>query len=232
MRRSLEIAGAIASIASLVLSVVVFPDFWAWFYPLPFIVVLVIALAISVGLNVRHWLQVSPADQRRLDQIFSALPREAIRRIEYEDFAVAWPADLLHPVQLFYNELGDAEHEFQPKPLERARQKLRHAAGQFLEEEAMKAIMAPDTDRRWIGIASGELDVAPPEKRQLYEERQHDIHLAATEFTSAHHALVRVAKKRGFDLSGLDSDVPKPSWTGVPPIKPSPVQAQWFDQEW
>lgn len=232
MRRVLEVTGAIASIGSLVLSVVVFPDFWAWFYPLPLIVVLVIALAISVGLNVRHRLQVLPADQNRLNQIFSAVPREAIRRIEYEDFGVAWPADLLHPVQLFYNELGDAEHEFQSKPLERARQKLRQTAERFLEEEAMKAIMAPDTDRRWIGIASGELDVAPPEKRQLYEERQHDIHLAATEFTAAHDALVRAAKPRGFDLGSLDSEVPKPSWTEAPPIEPNPVQARWFDQEW
>ncbi|HET8815537.1 MAG TPA: hypothetical protein VFM51_11360 [Solirubrobacterales bacterium] len=232
MRRVLDIAGAIASIASLGLSLVVFPGFRAWFYPVPFIVLLVIALAISVGFHIRHRLQVAPADQKRLDRIFSALPREAIRRIEYEDFGIAWPADLLHPVQLFYNELGDAEHEFQSKPLERARQELRQAAGRFLEEEAMKAIMAPDNGRRWIGIASGELDVSPPEKRKLYEEREHDIHLAATEFTSAHDALVRVAKKRGFDLSSLDSDIPKPSWTGIPPIEPSPVQARWYDQEW
>ena len=211
MRRLFEIAAGVASIAG---GIAVAYSIRGWLYPLPMVILLSVALVGCIAFQVRGRRQPPSDDQRRLDQIFAALPREAIRRIEYEDFAVAWPADLLHPVRVFYNELGDAEHEFRSKRVEHARHRLFEAAGQFINDEAMKAIMAPDSDRRWIGIASGELDVAPPDKRRLYEERQQSIHGAAADFVAAHNALVRVAKKRDFDLHALDSDVPKPSWTG------------------
>lgn len=224
MRRAFEIAAGVASIAG---GVALIYGIRGWLYPLPLVILLSLALVGCVGLQLRARLPQPKDDQRRLDQIFTALPREAIRRIEYEDFVVAWPADLLHPVRVLYNELGDAEHEFRSKPVERARRKLYEAAERFIEVEGMKAIMAPDSNRRWVGIASGELDVAPPEKRLLYEERQQSIHRAAADFVGTHDALVRVAKKRGLDLQALDADVPKPSWTGVPPVDPNPVQARW-----
>jgi hypothetical protein len=87
--------------------------------------------------------------------------------------------------------------------------------------------MAPDSSRRWVGIAAGELDVAPPEKRLLYEERQQSIHAAAGAFVAAHDALVRAAKKCGLDFRALDSVIPERSWTGVAPVGRSPIRAHW-----
>lgn len=224
MRRVFEIAAGVASIAG---GIALAYSIRGWLYPLPLVILLSVALVGCIAFRVRDRRQPPNNDQRRLDQIFAALPREAIRRIQYEDFAVAWPADLLHPVRVFYNELGDVEHQFQSKKVEHARQRLYEAAGRFIHDEAMKAVMAPDSDRRWIGIPSGELDVAPPDERRGYEERQQSIHGAAADFVAAHDALVRVARKRGLDLHALDSDVPRPSWTGQSPVSPSPVRARW-----
>jgi hypothetical protein len=171
--------------------------------------------------------RVPSDDQRRLDQILSTLPREAIRRIEYEDFAIAWPADLLHPVAIFFNDLGYVEHEFGTKSIESARQTLRDAAGTLLQVEAINAVMASDPDRRYVGIPPAELETASRVDRDFYEGRQELIRQTAHRFVDAHDALVREARKRGFDLEALSSEVPKPSWTGGPPVSGPPVRARW-----
>lgn len=227
MRRGFEIAAGIASIAGFLLAVILIPGVWSWLYPLPLLVLVSLALIGCLGFQVRLGRLEPAHDQQLLDRLFTVLAREAIRRIEYEDFVLAWPADLLHPVRVFYNELTDVEHEFRSKPIERARRRLHDAGHRLLEVEGMNAIMAPDSRRRYVGISTGELDVATSEERRLYEGRQEAIHRAALDFIEAHGALVRAAKKRGFDLQALDSAVPKPSWTGVPAGDPSPVRARW-----
>ena len=124
MRAKFEIAAGVASILGLVTTIALASGFWNWLYPLPLVLVMGLALVACVGLRLHARFQVPPGDQERLDQLLTALPREALRRIEYEDFAVAWPGDLMHPVGVFFNELGDVEHEFRCKPVERARKKL------------------------------------------------------------------------------------------------------------
>jgi hypothetical protein len=132
MRRALEVVGAIASIAALFITILVTRDLWDSLYPLPLILLLCVALVVCVTFFVRERQRVPADDQRRLDRILSTLPREAIRRIADADLSVSWSSDLLHPVSVFFNDLGFVEHEFRVKPLESARRKLYAAAGEFL----------------------------------------------------------------------------------------------------
>jgi hypothetical protein len=228
MRRTLEVIGSIASIVGLILSALVVFDLWDRLDPMPLLLAcLAVALAACLAFMVRQRRRVPSDDQRRLDQILSTLPRGAIRQIEYEDFAIAWPADLLHPVAIFFNDLGYVEHEFGTKSVESARQELRDAARNLLQVEAINAVMAPDPDRRYVGIPSAELETASRVDRDFYEGRQELIRQTARRFVDAHDALVREARKRGFDLQALSSKVPKPSWTGIPPVSGPPVRARW-----
>lgn len=227
VRRALEIGGAIASIAGFLATVILAPGVWDWLYPQPLLILAGVALIVCFGLFLHDRRRVPADDQKRLDEVFSALPREAIRRIEYEDFALAWPADLIHPVRVFINELADVEHEFRTKPIESARRTLFGAGKHLVEVEGINAVMAPDSSRRFVGIAAGELDGALPEERQRYEARHQAIRRAAGDFIGAHDAFVRLAKNRGFDLHALASDPPRQSWTGVPRFDSSPVRAHW-----
>jgi hypothetical protein len=59
---------------------------WSRLYPLPLIVLLALAL---VAFWAYVWIErrrPSQADQLRLDHLLSVLPRDAIRRLEGEDF--------------------------------------------------------------------------------------------------------------------------------------------------
>lgn len=225
MERGLGIAGSIASVIGL-LVVLVSPGFRDWVYPLPLVIGLVALLAAAVGVFLRAQRRPSTADQKRLDQLFAMLPREAIRRIRYEDFGIAWPDDLMYPVYMFYNDFGDVEHQFDSKTLEKCRIQLRETAENFTAAEAM-AIPTRHGDRRYLGIASGELEVASEDEWHRFEEHRVAIHQAAIAFADAHDSLVKEAKQRRFDLGCLDSERPKRSWTGVPPVEPTPVRARW-----
>lgn len=225
MERWLGIAGSIASVIGL-LVVLVSPGFRDWVYPLPLIFGLVVLLAIVTGIFVRAQRRPSTVDQKRLDQLFTMLPREAIRRIRYEDFVIPWPDDLTYPVYTFYNEFGDVEHHFDSQALEKRRSQLRETADDFIAAEAM-AIGTRHGDRRYLGITSGELDMASEDERRRFQERRFAIHRAATDFADAHDSLVGKAKRRRFDLGCLGSERPKRSWTGVPSVEPTSVRARW-----
>ena len=198
MERWLSIAGSSASLLGLV-AVLVSPGFRDWVYPLPLTIGLLILLVIAIGSFVRAQRRASTADQKRLDQLFTMLPRDAIRRIRHEDFGIAWPDDLTYPVYMFYNEFGDIEHQFDSRALEKCRGQLREAADKFIAAEAM-AIGTRHGDRRYLGIASGELDMASHDERRRFEDRRLSIHQTASDFADVHDSLVGKAKRHRFDL--------------------------------
>jgi hypothetical protein len=186
---------------------------------------------------------VDPSDQRRLDQLFHVLNRDAIRRIKWEDFYIAWPATIMHPVVVYVQELTDVEHTFDDPVLEKLGDDLTSKAATFAHEEAWTSVDHPRLDaRRYVGVSQGEAD-GDPEMLKRLREGAEKILGAATEFTTAHDDLVKAAKDRGYNLDALGrdrhprvrdldeiyepeqrrswSDAPAPPWPGGP--GPSPT---------
>ena len=185
---------------------------WRWLYPLPLISVLAVLLALSlvyIGLAKR---KPSLADQQRLDRVLSTLPREAMRRIEQEDFVAAWRARIVYPVAKYLNEMDGSEEHFDSRALEKRRRSLYQAADRFTYAEAMKGFSHQLANGfRNTGWSDGELDV-DPEKLALAEERGQAIRSTAAELLEAHEDLVHAARRRGLSLDALSSDPPVASW--------------------
>jgi hypothetical protein len=211
-----KVAGALVTalgvVASLIAVVAARDAIWAWLYPVPLIAVLTTALGatwIYVGLERR---KPSDADQRRLDRLLGALPREAVRRLEGEDFAAPWRERSVYPFTYYLHELDGPEEQFSAKAMERHRNRLYVAVDKFLWAEAKKGF-AHEQARgfRNTGWSLGELE-GDDDKLALAEERSREIRSAAAAVISAHRALLKLASSRGYSLAAIASPLPVASW--------------------
>jgi hypothetical protein len=201
------------------------PGFAHWFLPLPALVVACLALIVVLLAMIRR-RRPGAADQVRLNRLFATVPREAIRNIRGQDFSGPWPDELIDPVASFYRNLGEVEHRFDLRKLEKRRARLHRAAGLFLEEEAAAFDWDGGPQRRFLGVTPARLETASSVERERFERRRSKLHAAALAFLQAHDALVEEAKDRGFDLGALEGDLPTRSWTGAD-IQPQVVRARW-----
>lgn len=216
----------IGSLAS-ILAIAFVPGLWAALYPLPLLV------AIGIVCGVLCWLlwrrssdAPASADQRRLDQLFGTLPRDSIRSLSEEDFGLPWRPEILAPVRQFHRELADVEHELDRKELEELRRPLHEAAGRLLDAEGANGFTMSEGPWRYTGFSPNDLETATPGERHVFNRRRLGIQKARDAFVEAHDALVRRAKRDGFDLRMLSAATPPEPETPYP-VRPSPVRAQW-----
>lgn len=211
----LTVSGSLASILSLVLAVAFAPESFSWLVsPLGFL--LLIAFLGAALLYLIFLLRRAPKaeDQERLDRIFRLLPRRLLRSIREQDYSIPWKDELIHPISVFSRELGEVEHRFETRRLEKCRRRLRETAEEFLEEEA-GAFDFRREGYRYLGMSSGALETASKGERDRFERRRSQIYAASREFIAAHDALVEEAKRQRFDLGELKANPLKPSWTGM-----------------
>jgi hypothetical protein len=213
MRKALSISGAaLGAVASVIAIVAVRKALWSWLYPLPLIVLLAVALIASC---VYIWIErrrPSEADQLRLNRLLSALPREAIRRLEGEDFVAAWRERSVYPLVYYVHELDGPEEHFDSKAMERCRERLYAAAKSFIWAEAMKGFHHQlATGFRNTGWSQGELE-DDDDKLAKAEARGHELRSAAADVLAAHGHLLAVARRRHYDLAAISSDAPVFSW--------------------
>ena len=98
------------------------------------------------------------------------------------------------------------EHSFHDSVLEPLRDDLFSKAAKFVHAEAWNGVQHPRNEaRRYCGITQGDAEV-DPEKAKLLYEKALAIHVAATDFFTAHTDLVQAAKDRGYNLDALRRD--------------------------
>ena len=203
------IVGAVGFVAA-VLAIVQNADaIWQWLYPVPLIVGLAAAL---VGSWVYFWTaHASPSaeDQRRLDRLLKALPREATRRLESQDFVAPWPERSVYPTQFYVNELDGPEDHFASRRLEKKRRRLYESAVSFIEADAWKGFPHPMREGfRNTGWTIGELE-EDTEKARMAKERAAELQSLAAEALDAHEALVKEARREGYSLAASESVAPE-----------------------
>ena len=201
--------GAVATFFALLFAALAVPGLGDWLYPLPLVIGLALLLAGSWAYFVWTWRQPTAVDQARLDALLQASPRSAVRRIDFEDFAISWPEDLTDPVVALL-QLHDVEHRFDDPVLERRRVALMEEAQRFFDVEAVNGFPhGGNRNRRYVGIYEGEFDAMITEKDHrlfaLFTERQRAIHGAAGDLVSAYDALVAEAKRRRYALGAIES---------------------------
>jgi hypothetical protein len=205
-------AWTLGLVASIVAVVTAREAIWGWLYPAPLIAMLAAALG---GTWAYMWFgqnRPSAGDQQRLDRLLSTLPREAIKRLESEDFIAPWRERTVYPFTYFVNELNGPEEHFNAKSLEQRRTRLYSAVDAFLWAEAKKGFMHPHAKgRRNVGWMLGELE-GDDQKLALAETRAAEIRAAAADVIAAHDNLVRAGRRRGYNLATLSSEAPVASW--------------------
>jgi hypothetical protein len=228
-REFLKVLASLTAVVGFLLTWIFKPGVVDWLYPLPLVILLALALALVVAFGLRSRRRPSAGDQKQLDRILAVLPRDEIRRIRGFDFGIAWPEDLVQPVSVFDRELGDVEHRFNSRAMEKLRVELRAAADDLIEEETGAFQSDRVSGRRDLGISSGALETAPLEERNRFERRRQRLHSAATKFCEAHDSLVERAKDLGYDLSALEAPPARRSWTETRAVEypPAGVRAQW-----
>lgn len=227
MGRVLSVTGGVLSAVSAIIALIVL-DRSDWekvgeaTFPWPLVIVLAALLlgTYSYLAYQRFWRTPGPMtgwvgvseDQAPLDRIFEQLPRSVVREIECEDFGGSWREDLTWPLNPFVHEFDGAENEFATEELEARRRKLFESAKQLLIEEAGKGWDHKMADgRRNVGWT--DLEISEDfEKLKLARGRSDAIYAAAQEFSAAHDAFARTAKKHGLALK-LDGDPPQPPWS-------------------
>ncbi len=213
MTKVLKFIVAVLGVVASIVGIAVAPrSFWCWWYPLPLIVLLAVALAGSWAYFLLSRRGPSKADQERLDRLFRVLPRQAVRRIEDADFHAGWKRDVNWPVSKFVYDMDAPEDRFDNRKLESARRRLYEKAFEFDGANATHGFPARGRNQlewRDTGSSAGELEMLPPEQLAQAEERAVTIASAARETVEAHDALVKAARRRGFNLDALASDAPE-----------------------
>jgi hypothetical protein len=206
-RLTLRTVGVLLALLFAALAV---PGLGDWLYPLPLVIGLAAALVGSWTYFLWTQRRPSSVDQGRLDTVLRTLSRDAIRRIDAEDFALAWPDDLLDPVVELLRSYGDVEHRFEDVAIERRRAALMVAADRLAETEGHHGYPHPVAhSRRYVGIREHEFDAMTTAKDRelfgLFTERQRAIHRAAGEVVDAYDALVVEARRRRYSLGAIES---------------------------
>lgn len=173
MRKALNVSvGAVAAVIAIVAAR---KTVWSWLYPLPLIVLLAAGLAASWAWVWIERRRPSNADQLRLNRLLSALPREAIRRLEGEDFVAAWRERSVYPFVYYVHELDGPEERFDSKAIERCRERLYATAKSFIWAEAMKGFHHHlASGFRNTGWSQGELE-EDDDKLATAEARGHEL---------------------------------------------------------
>jgi len=204
--------GTIGVLGSLIAIVSAPSAIWDWLYPVPLIAVLLAAL---VGSWIYIWAaqrKPSQADQQRLDRLLSALPREAIRRFEGEDFATPWRERSVFPVTWYVQELDGVEEHFDSKAMEKRRRRLYAAADRFMWEEAKKGFVHEQRSGfRNTGFSLGEIE-GDDKKLAMAEERGEILRSAAAEFLKTYDDLLATARRYQLKLDAMSSDPPVAPW--------------------
>jgi len=214
--RTLGAVGSVASVIGTIVAVAVIPGLGAWLYPLPLIVVLVLALVTSWMFFLISRRGPGQADQERLNRLLSTLPRQAIRRVREEDFSSAWDDDLTYPVTKYLYEHESVEDRFDNRALERRRKHLYEVADKFVHAEGANGFSHRTAHgSRYTGWAGMELE-EDSEKCKTAEKRRVAIRSPAVEFVKAHDDLVSAAKHRRFKLEALAHETPRPTWREQP----------------
>lgn len=172
-----------------------------------------VALAITTTvLAVRLLLSDKPApgsaahrenDQRLLNAIFMALPRNVMRMMSQHGFRSAWPAIISDAPLVFVEEFGEVEHQFLDPPLEEARARLYACADTFVDESASRIFPARNgRDFYNTGYAAWEIE-DQRELQSLMRERQDVLSSLARKLVAAYDEFVRVARHRGFRVDAI-----------------------------
>jgi hypothetical protein len=152
------------------------------------------------------------ADQQRLDRLLSALPREAIRRFEAEDFASPWRERSVFPVTWYVHELAGAEEHFDSKAMEKRRRCLYATADRFIWAEAKRGFAHEQRNGfRNTGFSLGEIE-GDDKKLTIAEERGEILRSTAAEFLKAYDDLVVTARRCQLKLDAISSNAPVASW--------------------
>lgn len=201
--------GLVASIIAIALAP---RSFWCALYPLPLIALLVVGLAGSWAYILLSRRGPSPADQQRLNRLFGVLPRQAVRRIADADFHAGWSRNVNWPVSIYVNDMDAPEDRFDSRKMERARARLLETARRFDYVNAKHGFphaQAHAEGWRNTGWSPGEVEGLPEKQRAMAEKRARAITIAAEEMVEAHDALVKAARRRGFNLDALASQAPE-----------------------
>lgn len=188
-------------------------DAWDFLYPVPIVIAALAALALSWGFFLMRHRGPSRADQQRLDRLLTLLSRKAMRRVDQEDFATSWSADLAWPARSYVEGHYDAVEEyFDSRAMEKKRKRLFESADKFAWAEAMNGFVHHGPGGyRDTGFTEGELEYKESAPAKA-ERREKAISTAAVEFVHAHGDLVKLAKRKGFVLDALSAEVPTPFW--------------------
>jgi hypothetical protein len=213
MRKALNVsAGTVGAVAAVIEIVAHREALWSWLYPLSLIVLLTAGLVASWAYVWIERRRPSDADQLRLDRLLSALPREAIRRLEGEDFVAAWRERSVYPLVYYVHELDGPEERFDSKAMERCRERLYATAKSFIWTEAMKGFNHQlAIGFRNTGWSQGELE-EDGDKLAKAEARGHELRSLATDVFTAHGELLAVARRRHYDLTAALSQAPYSLW--------------------
>jgi hypothetical protein len=213
MKRVLTaIASGLGLIASIIAIVSARSAIWKWLYPVPLIILLAGALAGLLGYT---WLQrqrPTEADQERLDRLLATIPRDAIHRLENEDFATPWREASVYPFVKYVEELRASEEHFDSRSVERRRGLLYEAANQFIWAEAKNGFVHQHRENlRNTGWLLGDLE-GDERALTIAEKRASTIRDAAADVIAAYEDLLAVARRKGFDLDAIASSAPVPPW--------------------
>jgi hypothetical protein len=134
----------------------------------------------------------SATDRQLLKEFMQSLPSDgSINFIDNQNMAgFSWPRDRLNELYTFYNEWGDAEHEFLDNEIEQIRSKLYNLIGGYLGQIATNTFPANDPAYQTV----------PPE----WEERNpkkffevvNKLHETAGAIVNAHQDLIRISRKK------------------------------------
>jgi hypothetical protein len=141
---------------------------------------------------------VGALDLRLFEEFVSTLPSNgSIRFIDEQNMAgFSWPLDRIRDLECFYEEWGDAEHEFIDNELEQIRSDLYRLVGDYLGQIATNTFPSNNSDRQTV----------PPEWEEKNPKRFFEVvnklHETASAIVKSHQDLIRVGRRK-LSVAGL-----------------------------
>lgn len=187
-------------------------SFWAWLWPTPVVIGLVILLVAQTGYSWRTSASrsYSDSDQSNLSRLLARLPRETVIEWRETDLLGGWPWFIVDDLHALVR-LDEAEHHFRNRRLEKRRRALHEAASELALLDAQLGGPAKVNGAEWrdLGYSAGEFDFMQ-ETPELQEARSHarQMEAAAEVMVQAYEDLVATARDEGYDVSAAAGDSP------------------------